>query len=146
MRPVISPSCSTSITTSVSGSPSAAHYTWMGGNQRPLFSIRGGWPEFNPRLSFSHEPLTDWKLAASQCPIYLLVYPLNCEDGWKDGLNSYRDLQGRVALELDGPKRSLISLHACLGLALSRRPWCFLCGNYPQTAQELWNILLIWES
>lgn len=108
MRPVISPSCSTSITTSVSGSPSATHYTLMGGNQRPLFSIRRGWPECNPHLSFSQEPLKDWKLTASQCPISLLVYPLNCEDGWKGGLTSHRDLQGRVALKLDGPERSFV--------------------------------------
>lgn len=111
MRPVIS---TTSITRSVSGSPSAAHYTWMGGNQRPLLSVRGAWPEVNPPLSLSPESLTGW----SQCPISLLVYPLNCEDGWKSSVTSYRDLLGRVAPGLDGPNRSL-----------SRHPRCFLCGN-----------------
>lgn len=81
----------------------------MGGNQRPLFNIRGDWPEFNPPLSFSREPLTDWKLAASKCLVSLLVYPLNRVDGWTGSLTSYQDLQGRAALELDGVRSFFIS-------------------------------------
>lgn len=124
MRAVISPSCCRSIT-SVSSSPLAANYTWMGGNQRLVFSIEGVWPDFNPRLSFSPESLADWKVAVRQCPISLLVYPLNCEDGWKSSLTSYQELRGRVALELDDPKRLLISLHACLRLSFV--VWSHLC-------------------
>lgn len=37
-------------------------------------------------------------------------------------LASYQDLQGRVVLELHGPKRSSISLHACLELAFVVSP------------------------
>lgn len=89
--------------------------------------MRGAWPEFNPRLSLSQEPLTDWKLAASQCPISLLVYPLNREDGWKGSLTSYRDLRGRAAPELDGPKRSMIFIT----LHCSVRSWCSLSLLFP---------------
>lgn len=103
----------------------------MGGNQRPLFSIREGWPEFNPPLSFPQEPLTDWKLAVSQCPISLLVYPLNCADGWKDGSASYRDLQGR---SWTGPRGPSFPYTPAGGL-LSGRPR--RVGNCPLTAREL---------
>lgn len=65
MRPAISPSCSTAITTPVSGSPpSAAHYTWTRGQSKASVNIRGDWPEVNPRLSVPQEPRTDRGLAA----------------------------------------------------------------------------------
>lgn len=65
-----------------------------------------------------------------QCPISLLVYPLNCEDGWKGSLASHPDLQGRVVLEARRTQEILDFITCLLGVCLCC-PARILCGDSP---------------